>query len=102
MILILALLISHFWMATFLVLHLMVFTFLHLFGLLEYLVIWLTSMVVTNIWLLNFSNRGIGIINLGKLFVSFIVDTTNWSLNMIPDEKYLCYKAYRNLNFMLT
>ena len=39
---------------------------------------------------------------LRKAFSKFIVDTSNWSLNTIPDEKYLCYKAYRNLNFMLT
>ena len=31
--------------------------------------------------MLNISNRGIVIINFGKLFLSFIVDTTNWFLN---------------------
>ena len=68
MIFILILLISSFRMATFLMLLLMLFKFLNLFGLLKYLVIWLTSMLVTNIRLPNFSNRDIGIINLGKFF----------------------------------
>ena len=39
----------HFWMATFPVLPLMGFTFLNLFGLLEYLVMWLISMPVINV-----------------------------------------------------
>ena len=51
----------------------------------ECLVIWLTTMLVIKLRLLNFSNRGIGIINLGKFLLSFIVDTMNWSLFMKPD-----------------
>ena len=43
-----------------------------------------------------------GGIKLGKLFLSFIVDTTKWSLYTIPDLKYFYYEAYRSLNFMVT
>ena len=79
MILILTLLISRFWMATFIVSLLMVFTFFNLFGLQECLTLCLISTLVTKLWLQNFSDRRIGIINFGKLLVSFIVDTTNVS-----------------------
>ena len=34
---------------------------LRVFGLLEYLIIWLTSILVTKLLLLNFSNKGVGI-----------------------------------------
>ena len=50
------------------VLPLMVFTTLSFFGLQECLDIWLTSMLITKLWLPNFYNKAIGIINLGKLF----------------------------------
>ena len=76
---------------------LMVSTFLNLFILLEYLVIWLTSMVVTKLWLPNFFNRGIDITNLGKLFLSFIVDTTNYFLNKIPPSGHMSF-IQRRLN----
>ena len=101
MLLILTLLISRFfgwWRSS--CLPLMVFTFLSFFGLQECLVIWLTSMLVTKLSLPNFSNRDIGVINLGKLFLSFIADTTNWSLN--TRLKHFCYKLFRNLNFTVT
>ena len=58
---------------------------LNLFALQECLVIRLTSMLKTLTAKLNFSNRDIGIINFGKSFLSFIVDTANWSLNTISD-----------------
>ena len=32
----------------------------------------------------NFSERGTGIMNAEKFFLSFIVDTSGWSLNTIP------------------
>ena len=62
-------LIFPFWMGTFSVLPLTVFTFLNLFDLLECLVMWLTSMYV--IKLVNFSVRAIGIINFEKLFSKY-------------------------------
>ena len=43
-------------------------------------------MLQTKLWLSNFFNRGIGIIYLGKLFLSFIVNTTNCSLNTIQTK----------------
>ena len=86
-VLILTLLISQFWMATFHVPLLMVFTMLSLFGSQECLIIWLTSMLVTNHSLPNFSKTVICIIHLVNFFSKFIVDTTNWSLNTIPDKK---------------
>ena len=61
----------------------MVLTFFSLFARQECLAIGLASMLVTKLLLLNFSKRGIGIINLGKLFLSVIVNTTN--LVLIPD-----------------
>ena len=34
--------------------------------------------------------------------IFFIFDTTNWFLNTILDYKHFCYKAYRNLNFVVS
>ena len=48
-------------------------------------------MLVTQHCLPNFSNRGIGIINFGKFFLSFIVDTTNWLLNTITKTRLFKY-----------
>ena len=47
-------------------------------------------------------NKGIGVINFGKLFLNFIEDTFNMFLNIIPDKCHFCNKAYRHLNFMVT
>ena len=44
------------------------FTFISLLGLQECLIVWLISILVTELSLSNVSNRIIGIINLGKLF----------------------------------
>ena len=66
---------------TFPVLPLTGFTFLNLFGLLECLVTWLISMPVIKVYLPNFSNRAIGIINFKRLSPNFIADTINWFLN---------------------
>ena len=63
----------------------MVFTSLNLFALLGCLVIWLTFLLVIEVKRPNFYNKDIGIINFGKFFQNFIVDTLNWLLNIIPD-----------------
>ena len=63
----------------------LLFTFLNLFGLLECLVMWLISMPVIKVWLPNFSNRVIGIINFERLSPNFIADTMNWFLNSMLD-----------------
>ena len=47
------------------------FIFLNLFGLLECLVMWLISMPVIKVYLPNFSNRAIGIINFERLSPNF-------------------------------
>ena len=57
MVLIFTLIISHFWMTILLVPLLMVFIFPNVFVLHECLVIWLTSMLVTKLWLPHFSNK---------------------------------------------
>ena len=68
MILILTFLVSRFLMATFLVSLLMVFAFLNLIGLLDNVVLLnACNKTLTD----TFFNRGIGIINLGKLFFLF-------------------------------
>ena len=56
-----------------------------LFGLLECLVMWLISMPVTKVYLPNFFNRNIGIINFERLSPNFIADTMNWFLNSMLD-----------------
>ena len=68
----------------------------------EFLIIWLTSMPVTKLWLPNFFNRGISIINFGKRFLSFNVDITNYFFKYNLDSNHFCYKAYSNLTFMAT
>ena len=60
-----------FWMVTFPVLPLTGSTFLNLFGLLECLVMWLISMPVIKVYLPNFSNRVIGIINFERISPKF-------------------------------
>ena len=67
------------------VLLLMGFTFLNLFGLLECLVMWLISMLVIKVYLPNFSNRVIGVINFERCSPNFIADTKNWFLNSVLD-----------------
>ena len=62
-----------------------VFTSLNIFALLGCLVIWLILMLVIEVSWPIFYNKDIGIINFGKLFLKFIVDTLNWLLNIIPD-----------------
>ena len=66
-----------FWMVTFPVLPLTGFTFLSLFGLLECLVLWLTSMPVIIVQLPNISGRAVGIINFERLSPNFIANTLN-------------------------
>ena len=44
-------------------------------------------------------NKGIDIINFGKLFLNVIVDSLNWFLNILSDKGHFCNKACRNLNF---
>ena len=61
------------------------FTFLNLFGLLECLVMWLIPMPVIKVYLPNFSNRAVGIINFERLSPNFIADTMNWFLNSMLD-----------------
>ena len=55
----------------------MVFTCLYLFALLACLVIWLVIKHKRP----NFENKGIGIINFGKLFQNSTVDSLNCFLN---------------------
>ena len=50
-----------------------------------YLVNWLISMLAIKTKRPNYYNKGIGMINFGKQFSKFIVDTLNWFLNIIPD-----------------
>ena len=57
------------------------------FDLLEYLVNWLTSMLVTKLWLPAFSNRGIGIINLGKLLIMNVKKIALENKEHITDKK---------------
>ena len=72
-------------MAMFLAPLLMVFTSFNLFALLGCLVIWPISMLVIKFQQSNCYNKGIGIINFGKLFLNFIIYALNWLLNVIPD-----------------
>ena len=58
-------------MVTFPVLPLTGFAFLNLYDLLECLVMWLISMPVIKVYLPNFSNRVIGIINFERLSPNF-------------------------------
>ena len=58
-------------------------TFLNLFGLLECLVMWLISTPVIKVYLPNFSNWAIGIIN-SKDFLQ-ILSPTLWILNSVLD-----------------
>ena len=58
---------------------------LNLFALQGCLVIWLISMLVIKVERPNVYNKGIGIINFGKLFLNVIVNTLNGFLNIIPD-----------------
>ena len=76
--------------------------FLNLFGLLGCLVVWLVSVPVVGVWLPNFSNRAVGIINFERLSPNFIADTMNWFLGSVLDWEHFCIKAYRNRNFMVT
>ena len=64
-------------MVKFLVVLLMVDPFRNLLGLLESAIMVQTSTLEINVKRPNFFNRAIGIINLVKLFLNFIVDTMN-------------------------
>ena len=53
-------------------------------------------------FLLNFSNRFIGIISLERLFSSSIANTMNYFQNSVSHLNLFSNKAYRNQNFMVT
>ena len=74
-----------FWMGTFPVLPLVVFTFVNLFDLQECLVMWLSSMLIIRFWLLIFFIRSVNIINVEKLFKNFTANTMNWFENPRSD-----------------
>ena len=77
MILILILLIFRFLMAISLDVPLMMYIYLNLFALPEHLRMLLTSIIVTNFYLLNFLRKAIGIINSTKRFPNSILGTLN-------------------------
>ena len=100
MIFILTLLISCFWMATLLVPLLIVFKFLNLFGLPEYLVIWLNNArhkTLTDKLLQEYQYH-----KPGKGFSKFYRRHYELISKYDTRLKHFCYKAYRNLNFMAT
>ena len=72
------------------------------FVLCDYLVMLMTLILAIKLWQQSFLNKVVGIISFLKRFQNFIDSISTWFLDTVSDWGGFFYKAFWNLNFMVT